>query len=262
MAPRGATSGARGSGFDPEGNLAAIRATNWEFKNRAVLFGMIFWCTFPLYAFDPQNSTALLATWLEPRLHVDGTLLARLLLAAAALLLFLAALLRTWASSYLHARVVYAAEVKTEALVADGPYRRARNPLYFASVMMAIGMGAMMSRLGFAAAVLLMVGFCYRLIFREETDLRVSQGEAYDRYCRAVPRFWPALLPRVAASGRPAKWADGFKAESWVWGFGVSVAAFAATLKLLVFFVILGASLVLFWALSAALKKKAETPQS
>lgn len=234
-----------------------MKATNWEFANRAMLFGLIFGVTFPLYAIDHQNATAALANWLEPRVHLDATLMARLLFAGAAVLLFLAALLRTWASSYLHAGVVYASEVKTAALVADGPYRRVRNPLYFANVLMGIGMGSMMSRLGFAAVAVLMVGFCYRLIFREEAELRASQGEAYEKYCAAVPRMWPALRARVAAGGRVAKWGDGFKAESWFWGFGLSVAAFAATLKLPVFFAIFGGTLVVFWALSAMMEKKA-----
>jgi protein-S-isoprenylcysteine O-methyltransferase Ste14 len=234
-----------------------MKATNWEFANRAMVFGLMFAVTFPLYGIVHENAAWALANWIEPRVQVDATLLARLIFAVAALLLFLAALLRTWASSYLQAGVVYASEVKTEALVADGPYRRVRNPLYLANVLMGIGMGAMMSRLGFAAVVVLMVMFCYRLIFREEAELRASQGAAYEKYCAAVPRMWPALTARVAASGRAAKWGDGFKAESWYWGFGLAVAAFAATLKLPVFFAIFGGALVLFWALSARMEKKA-----
>ena len=74
-------------------------------------------------------------------------------------MLVLAALIRTWASAYLHAGVVYAPEVKTESLVADGPYRRVRNPFYFANVLIAIGMGAMMSRIGFFVAVVAMLVF-------------------------------------------------------------------------------------------------------
>src|SRR3989442_2400166 len=83
---------------------------------------------------------------------MDADLVARLLFAFAAFWLVVAALIRTWASSYLRAAVVYAAEVKTESLVADGPYRQVRNPLYFANVVMAIGMGAMMSPTGFFVA--------------------------------------------------------------------------------------------------------------
>jgi hypothetical protein len=159
----------------------------------------------------------------------------------------IAALLRTWASSYLNAKVVYASEVKTESLVADGPYRRVRNPLYFANLLLAIGMGAMMSRIGFFVGILAMLVFCYRLIFREESELLRSQGEQYRRYQQAVPRLWPAWRPRTASAGGPARWVDGFKAEFWCWGFAVSVAAFAITLNIPTFFVILGASVAVLW---------------
>jgi len=233
-----------------------MKATDWEFKNRAMVFGLIFGFTFPLYVLDSQNITAVVANWIGARWRVDADLVARVLFAGAALLLVVAALIRTWASSYLHANVVYAAEVKTESLVADGPYRLVRNPLYFANVLMAIGMGAMMSRIGFFVAVVAMVVFCYRLILREESELQATQGEMYDRYRQAVPRLWPLLWPRIAAAGREARWGAGFKAESWYWGFAAAVVAFAITLNLKLFFVILGASIALFWALSAVLEKK------
>jgi protein-S-isoprenylcysteine O-methyltransferase Ste14 len=240
----------------------SMKATNWEFTNRALVFGLIFAFTFPLYSLDHQNSTAALANWLGPRLRMDADLVARLLFAFAAFLLAMAALIRTWASSYLHAKVVYAAEVKTDLLVADGPYRRVRNPLYFANVLMAIGMGAMMSRTGFFVATLAMLAFCYRLILREEAELQASQVEQYERYRKAVPRLWPSLRQRIASAGGRARWTEGFKAESWYWGFAAAVVAFAATLNLKLFFGILGASLVLFWVSSVILQKKSNSQSS
>lgn len=233
-----------------------MKATQWEFSNRALVFGLIFGCAFPLYAIDSQNVSAALADWLGPHLKWNPELLARGLFAAAALLMALAALLRTWASSYLHASVVYAADLKSESLVADGPYRRVRNPLYLGNVMMSVAMGALMSRLGFVLAVPATVLFCYRLILREEGELGTSQGESYRAYCRAVPRLWPALSPRIPSAGSTARWGDGFKAESWYWGFALALAAFAITLQLKLFFVIFAASLILFWVMSARSQKK------
>jgi hypothetical protein len=154
---------------------------------------------------------------------------------------------------------VYAAEIKTDSLVADGPYRLVRNPLYFANVLMVIGIGAMMSRLGFFVAVVAMLVFCYRLILREEAELQASQGEQYEAYRKTVPRFWPALWPRIASAGRQARWADGFKAESWYWGFAAALVVFVITLKLTLFFGILAASLVLFWVSSLVLQKKSNS---
>ena len=232
-----------------------MKATNWEFTNRALLFGLIFAFCFSLYFLDHQNSTVALANWLGPRLQRNADLIARLLFAFAAVLLIVAALIRTWSSAYLRAEVVYASEVKTDSLVADGPYRQVRNPLYFANVLMVIAVGAMMSRLGVFVAVLAMLVFCYRLILREEAELHASQGEQYKDYRNAVPRLWPALWPRIASAGRQAKWADGFKAESWYWGFAAALVAFVITLKLWLFFAILGASLILFWVSSMVLQK-------
>jgi protein-S-isoprenylcysteine O-methyltransferase Ste14 len=236
-----------------------MKATNWEFTNRALLFGLIFAFSFPLYFLDHQNSAATLASWLGSRLQKDPDLVARLLFAFAAILLIVAALLRTWASSYLRAAVVYAADVKTDSLVADGPYRQVRNPLYFANVLMVIAMGAMMSRTGFLVALVAMLVFCYRLILREEAELQADQGEQYEGYRKAVPRLWPALWPRIASAGRQARWADGFKAESWYWGFAAALVAFAITLELTLFFAILTASLVLFWVSSMVLQKKSDS---
>ena len=236
-----------------------MKASNWEFRNRATVFGLIFGFTFPLYVLDHQNSTVALANWLGAGRQIDTDLVARLLFAFAASLLVLAALIRTWASSYLQASVVYASEVKSESLVADGPYRRVRNPLYFANVLMIIAMGAMMSRLGFLVAVIVMVVFCYRLILREEAELQASQGQPYQAYCKAVPRLWPSLWPRVASAGRHARWMEGIKAESWYWGFAAALVAYAITLKLTLFFVILVVSLMLFWVSSMALHKKSQS---
>jgi protein-S-isoprenylcysteine O-methyltransferase Ste14 len=227
-----------------------IKATGWEFKNRATVFGVLIGCSFWLYAIDHQNAAAAVANWVEARWHVNAELVARGLFVLATLLLMLASLIRTWASSYLHGGVVYASQVKSASLVADGPYRHVRNPLYLANVLMAVALGSMMSRAGFVFVVAAMTLFCYRLIFREESELRASQGAGYEAYCKAVPRLWPSLWPKIATSGKIANWADGFKAESWYWGFAVALGAYAATLKLWLFFVILAASLGLFWVVT------------
>lgn len=233
-----------------------MRATQWEFKIRALIFGLIFGLSFSLYSVDRQNAAAALANGLGRLVPVNANIIVRVLFALATGLLLLAALIRTWGASYLHASVVYAADVKTEVLVADGPYRYVRNPLYFGNILLALGMGALMSRVGFFVVVIAMMIFGYRLIFREEADLESSQGERYKRYQAAVPRLWPSLAPRAPSSGRQPSWAEGFRAEFWCWGIAVSVAAFAITLSILAFYVILGISLVVFWLSSSLLRKR------
>jgi protein-S-isoprenylcysteine O-methyltransferase Ste14 len=192
-------------------------------------------------------------------LRAEPNLLARWLLAFAAVLVTVAAFVRTWASSYLQADVVYAAYVKTESLIADGPYRLVRNPLYFGNMLMVLGMGSMMSRLGFSVAVAAMLVFSYRLILREEAGLRSTQGAPHEAYYNAVPRLWPAPWPCIAPAGRRANWAAGFKAESWYWGFAAAVTAFAITLNMALFFAILAVSLVLFWVSSSLARRRGDT---
>jgi protein-S-isoprenylcysteine O-methyltransferase Ste14 len=233
-----------------------MKVSDWEFKNRAMIFGLIFGAAFPLYVVDPQNSAVALADAFAGSLHLTPDALARILFVAAALVMVAAAWTRTWASSYLDSSVVYAATIKSESLVADGPYRYVRNPLYFANVLMAVSLGALMSRLGMAVALIAMLVFCYRLILREERELSASRGAQYQAYREVVPRLWPSLRARIGKSARQPVWSAGFKAESWYWGIAVSVIAFALTLKVAVFFVILGASILLFWARSWAAAKK------
>jgi protein-S-isoprenylcysteine O-methyltransferase Ste14 len=233
-----------------------MKATQWEFTNRAMLFGLIFSLGFTLYLLDHQICVAVFANWLGPRLGMGVDFVASLLLGLGAVILATAALVRTWASAYLQADVVYAADVKTASVVADGPYRHVRNPLYFANVLMAVGMGFTMSRTGFLACLVVMVVFNYRLIFREEAELHSSQGEPYDRYLQSVPRLFPSPWPRLPCAGSQARWRNGLKAESWSWGFALAVAGFAITLKPIVLFIVLGASIAFLFVSSAAMQKK------
>jgi protein-S-isoprenylcysteine O-methyltransferase Ste14 len=231
-------------------------ATAWEFEHRALALGVLFSVAFMCSAFDPRNATAALAQVLSDQVQLDGERLARALFVVAAVIVSAAALIRTWASAYLKSDVVYASAVKTASLVADGPYRHTRNPLYLGNVLMAAGMGAMASRIGFGVLVGGMIVFSYRLIKREEAELLRSQGERYAAYLARVPRLMPAFRPRVPSAGRRPDWAGGFRAESWYWGFAAAIAAFAITLSVKLFFGILSASLALFWILTSRVAQR------
>jgi protein-S-isoprenylcysteine O-methyltransferase Ste14 len=106
-----------------------MKATRREFENRAVILGVLFAVSFLLASIDSRNAAQALAERLAAWLHVDGDRATRAIFALGAVLTVLAAFIRTWASAYLAADVVYAGDVKTASLVADGPYRFVRNPL-------------------------------------------------------------------------------------------------------------------------------------
>jgi protein-S-isoprenylcysteine O-methyltransferase Ste14 len=156
---------------------------------------------------------------------------ARIVIFTGALLVFAAAAIRTWGAAYLRTDVVHDTAQHSEALVADGPFRYTRNPLYLATLAMAAGIGVLASRSGFVFLILANWIFVYRLIFREEEALRQRQGESYLAYCRSVPRFWPSLRPRVPSGNLEPQWGQAFAGESFVWLFGVAELLIAVSLN-------------------------------
>jgi hypothetical protein len=165
------------------------------------------------------------------RNNPDATVFARIVIATGALFVFLSAALRTWGAAYLRTEVVHDTAQHSEALVADGPFRYTRNPLYFANLPIAIGIGVLASRAGFVFLLLANWIFVYRLIYREEESLLKTQGKSYRAYCAAVPRFWPALRPRVPSGNIQPDWGQAFAGESFVWVFGVAELLIAVTLN-------------------------------
>jgi len=228
-----------------------MKATRWEFENRAVILGVVFGVSFFLSSFDRRNAAVAVAEPLAARLHMDGDAAVRAVFVLGAGIAALGAATRTWASAYLAADVVYAEQLKTASLVADGPYRFVRNPLYLGNVCLAIGMGTMASRFGFVLLNGLMLLFSYRLILREEGELAAAQGAGYDAYRARVPRLFPSPTPQVLPAGRRPRWKNAFIAESWYWGFALAVAVFAATLSVKLFFGILAVSIAMLFMVSS-----------
>ncbi len=239
-----------------------MKATEFEFRNRFWIFGMIFGVGFWLYALDHLNAVQYLVnlTVGENSPHADR--LERCALAFAALLVLLTALLRTWATSYLRSDVMQDNNLRAEKVVASGPYRRVRNPLYLGNILMAFGMGLLASRVGFLLIVMGNLIFCLRLIGLEESNLQKEQGQSYLKFCRLVPRLWPSLQPRLPDSGLRPHWKQAFVGELYIWGFFAAVAAFAVTLKPKVLWITMAVSIISYIASSYIIsaRKKSETP--
>lgn len=237
-----------------------MRATKFEFEQRFWVIGFIFWIGFGLYRFDHVNFVVGLLHLVAPSIDPEsarGINLGRLIFGAGAMLIFLSAMLRTWATAYLKTEVVHDMAQHSEGLVADGPYRYVRNPLYFANVPMAAGLGMMASRAGWLFMVLGMWFFVYRLIFREEDGLLRTQGESYRAYLKAVPRFWPALTPRVPSGGGKPRWGQAFAGEVLIWLIGAAELCFAVTLNVKLAGIVFGASFAAYFVAVYVVKKRA-----
>jgi protein-S-isoprenylcysteine O-methyltransferase Ste14 len=211
-----------------------VRATRFEFEKRFWIICAIYFAGFFLSVFDHTSFISALRDLVAPSImsgSANAERFARMVILFGSLLVFFAAGLRTWGAAYLRTEVVHDTAQHSEALVADGPFRYTRNPLYLASLPMAAGIGVLASRLGFVFLLLANWIFVYRLIFREEESLVKIQGESYREYRQAVPRFWPALGPRVPSGNRQPKWGQAFAGESFVWLFGVAELLIAVTLN-------------------------------
>ena len=204
-----------------------MRASDFEFRNRFWVISAVFFVAFGLYTVDHRNAAQMFARLI----HQDSRFGVQLVFAIGALVAFLAAWVRTWASAYLHSSVVKDAAIHTDRLVADGPYRHLRNPLYFGTVLLGFSFGLMASPTGFFVMVIGLTLFVLRLIGREEAELEAVQGAAYRRYLRAVPSLVPAFEPRVEASGAVPRWRQAFVGEAMMWIFGLGCALFAITLN-------------------------------
>ncbi|MGC1618614.1 MAG: methyltransferase [Candidatus Acidiferrum sp.] len=109
---------------------------------------------------------------------------------------FLGLLIRARAAGYLH---------KQEVLTVIGPYAYTRNPLYLGSALLTLA--AAVAAHSWISAVLVCGYFAvvYSYVMRrEEVELRRQHGASFDEYARAVPLFFPRLVPAklpFAASG-------------------------------------------------------------
>jgi len=90
---------------------------------------------------------------------------------------------------------------KQEHLTVSGPYAYTRNPLYFGSAILAVG--AAIATRSWISALLLCGYFAlfYSIVMRrEEGELRLHFGTAFEEYARTVPLFLPRLSPAKLAS--------------------------------------------------------------
>ncbi|HTZ99144.1 MAG TPA: isoprenylcysteine carboxylmethyltransferase family protein [Candidatus Aquilonibacter sp.] len=225
-----------------------MKATQFEFRQRVWLIMLLFWGSFGLYAVDRVNVADWAAHRIAPANPASQLLVVRLVFAFSAFLLLLAAGLRTWAAAYLQSTVVHDAQLHAETIVADGPYRYMRNPLYLGGVLLAVGLGFLASRSGFVVIVAGLTILYLRLMGLEESNLEREQGESYREFCRQVPRLWPSLRPRVPSGHLEPKWRQAFFGEMFMWGIFVAVTWFAIALNVRVMWWVFGVTFALWIA--------------
>jgi protein-S-isoprenylcysteine O-methyltransferase Ste14 len=139
----------------------------------------------------------------------------------------LGAVLRVWGSAYLGYDTVHHGQMQSGAVMADGPYRFVRNPLYLGGWCMMAAMAFLMPPTGALFAITLLTIFLLRLILAEEAFLKATLGEPYRAYLRASPRLIPRLRGSLPAAGHKPHWGIALLTELNPIGIFVLYAAFS-----------------------------------
>ena len=149
----------------------------------------------------------------------EQTLVAPLLFLVGLILIGIGSIGRLWCSLYI-------AGYKEETLITVGPYSVSRNPLYFFSLIGALGVGFATETFAFAAVFAALFALFYPSLIRaEEERLTALHGAAFDDYRSRVPRFWPRwslLAEPEDYSVRPLRYRKHLVDALWfVWLAGV-----------------------------------------
>lgn len=207
--------------------MDARRSPFW-YRFRPAVFGTIYALGFVGgNLFDAARGVAPrpVIVVLGPRLGGERGETVLLWLAVAAIVLAWA--VRVWGSAYLRAGTVWNADALDEKLVVAGPFRFVRNPLYSATILLAVGFGLFAPPLGCAIVIVGNVAFVYALISVETPLLRARYGETFDRFVAAVPALVPRFSPANVAGATIVQpsYASGFRSEVFFAAFALGAIA-------------------------------------
>jgi protein-S-isoprenylcysteine O-methyltransferase Ste14 len=233
-----------------------MKATQFEFRFRLAIgflsYVLGFWAPWERYGSNPGSVTT---TWLElsgalASAHWLSLSSATVLVTAIAILCALkGTIFRVWGTAYLGTAVVHDTSMHGAEVVAAGPYRYVRNPLYLGTFIFSLAVSILMPPTGAIFFLLAQAFFCLRLILGEEAYLTAQQGEAYLAYKQRVPRLLRSLRARVPASTAKPQWLTSILAESYYVSLTVCFAILAwrynAYLLTKCLIICFGASLVL-----------------
>jgi protein-S-isoprenylcysteine O-methyltransferase Ste14 len=117
------------------------------------------------------------------------------LLAAGALVVAVGELLRLWAVRHIGA-ISRTRSERLGPLIATGPFRLVRNPLYIGNVLVWVGFAISANLLFLVPLILALLAFEYHAIVRWEEGLLESRlGDSYRAYAAQVPRWIPRGRP-------------------------------------------------------------------
>ncbi len=174
-----------------------MTAAALAFRFRVVIFLLLYLLGFlppwgTVFRGGNDGTLWLAASTLAARSGWIGLAAATLTVTLIALAcLVMGAILRVWGTAYLGSGVMRGAVMQGDRLVAAGPYRYLRNPLYLGSWLLGFATAILMPPSGAAFFLPAFSLFVLYLISAEERFLTAQLGDVYQQYCRRVPRLWP-----------------------------------------------------------------------
>jgi protein-S-isoprenylcysteine O-methyltransferase Ste14 len=211
-----------------------MRASAIEFRLRMLIQVVIvvvgFWAPW-IPSVDLARRISLLE-WLALQISRGGllhfTAAAPVVIVLGALAALAGAVLRVWGTACLGYGTVHHGQMHAGAVMADGPYRYLRNPLYAGGWCMMLAIALLMPPTGALFALPLLTLFLLRLILGEEAFLAGQLGEPYREYLRLVPRLIPRLRTSLQTSLPPSgvkpRWLTAILTELMPIGVFVTIA--------------------------------------
>ncbi len=196
-----------------------MRASAIEFRLRVLIHTVLvvlgFWS--PWIEYWNLGRRISLLEWLALELSRLGVVsfayATPIVIIFATLIAALSVWLRIWGTAYLDPGIVHAASMNAGKVMASGPYRYVRNPLYLGVIFMVAAMAFAMPVSGAVLVLILVPLFDLRLILGEEKFLGNKLGAPYQAYLQSVPRLIPRLRAKLPAGPRTAHWMRSIFAE-------------------------------------------------
>jgi protein-S-isoprenylcysteine O-methyltransferase Ste14 len=189
-----------------------MRATALEFRLRMLILVAIAFIGVWAPWVGPWDIGRRISTleWLALQISRTGwvsfSVATPIVVVLGALLAAVGMVLRVWGAAYLGYSTVHHADMQAGAVMAAGPYRYVRNPLYLGGWFMFAAISLLVTLSGALFIVALSIFFQFRLILGEEAFLAGQLGEPYREYLRVVPRLIPRLHPSLPQAAAQPHW--------------------------------------------------------
>jgi protein-S-isoprenylcysteine O-methyltransferase Ste14 len=208
-----------------------MQASEFEFRLRMPIIAAIVMLGFWAPWIWPWTAVGRISAlwWLTHGLGSVGGVAtaAPLVIVLGAMVALIGVVLRVWGAAYLGYATVQDVKMQAGWVVADGPFRYMRNPLYVGSWFTLTATALVMPPSGALIGMVLLTAFYFRLTLGEEAFLTATLGPPYREYLHSVPRYIPRLRGSLLSAGNEPRWITAIATELFPIGVFITMAVLA-----------------------------------